>query len=990
MEFCTLGPLRVSSGGRALDLGTPAQRALLAMLLTSPGTLVSDDRLVDGLWGEEPPASARHLVRVYVSRLRALLAETAGPERIVREGSGYALRVDPGELDAERFEAAVRDARALAAQEPGVAERILSAAMRLWRGAPYADLLEPPPVVHEQAAHLEDLHRDALQTWVDVRLRLGRHRELVPELARIAADQPYDEALHAQLMLALYRCYRQADALAAARELGARLRDDLGIDPSPEIRELYRDILLQAPHLSLESPEPPGNLPVRLTSFVGRTRELREVVALLGACRLVTLTGPGGIGKTRLALEAARQQRSRFPAGTWWVDLARVSEPETVLDQLAGAIGVAPVPGTSLLEAVVRALGRRRVLLVLDNCEHVASAVAELVGGLLSAATGPRVLATSRVPLRVEGEQLWRVPPMSLPNGGASADDVAASDAVHLFVERGRAVLPAFTLDGASGATIGEICRRLDGLSLAIEMAAARLAILSPEEIARLIDDRFVLLERSAVGRPARHRTMEAAIDASCALLAKRDQAVFERLAAFVGPFDLDAACAVGFGGEGPTARVLAALEALVEASMLNLERDGARTTYRLLETLREYGLARLRRRGIEDEVRLAHARHYLGLAGRAGALIGTPDVAPWMTRLTADYAELRHALGWSLAHEPRAITLRAAPALRELWYRRGDGREADRWTGLMLDGDLTGVPSSLLAEVHDAASYALVVADDYSAARSHADAAVQLAREGDSTQALLCGFWARATVALAMGDYATLRRDSLEALAICDRNGDRWGRGAFLANLGFVSMFGGGTLSEARLRFEEARPLLYGLGSFGSLVVTVLAPLSTIVLKQGDVEAAERYAMEAVELSSGTGWEASALVVLGEAFAARGDLASADAATTRALGVARNAGLENWFRMALRDLAGTTAARGALDEAAVLLGAARRNLPAYGFDPETWAPIEQRCRDGLGPARFDRLADEGFGLTHDEAVDRVHAAVPGSGDVAASGSGPA
>jgi tetratricopeptide (TPR) repeat protein len=413
---------------------------------------------------------------------------------------------------------------------------------------------------------------------------------------------------------------------------------------------------------------------------------------------------------------------------------------------------------------------------------------------------------------------------------------------------------------------------------------------------------------------------------------------------------------------------------------MLNVERDRGRTTYRLLETLREYGLARLRRLGIEDEVRRAHARHYLDLAARAGEFLGTPDVAPWMTRLAVDYAELRQALGWSLAREPRATTLRAAPALRELWYRRGDGREAARWSGQMMDGDLTDVPPSLLAEVHDAAGYAAVVGDDYAAALSHADVAVLLAREGRSTRALLFALWARSTVTFALGDHDAMRRDSREALAICDRADDRWGRGPFLANLGFASMFGGGDLAEARALFEEARPLLLEVGSLGTLVVTVLAPLSTIVLKQGDVAVAERYAMEAVELSSGTGWEASALVVLGEALAARGDLVSAESAITRALSVALHAGLENWFRMALRDLAGTTAARGSLEEAAILLGAARRNLPAWGFDPQIWDPIEQRCRHGLGPGRFEQLDAEGFAMSHDELIDRARRVVTPGG----------
>jgi tetratricopeptide (TPR) repeat protein len=289
-----------------------------------------------------------------------------------------------------------------------------------------------------------------------------------------------------------------------------------------------------------------------------------------------------------------------------------------------------------------------------------------------------------------------------------------------------------------------------------------------------------------------------------------------------------------------------------------------------------------------------------------------------------------------------------------------------------MVDGDLTNVPPSLLAEVHDAAGYAAVVGDDYSAALSHADIAVLLAREGSSTRALLFALWARSTVTFALGDHDAMRRDSLEALAICDRTDDRWGRGPFLANLGFASMFGGGDLAEARALFEEARPLLHGVGSLGTLVVTVLAPLSTIVLKQGDVEVAERYAMEAVELSSGTGWQASALVVLGEALAARGDFGAADAAATRALAVSLNAGLDNWFRMALRDLAGTAAARGSLEDAAILLGAARRDLPAYGFDPEIWGPIERRCRDGLGRDRFDQLDAVGFTMTHDELIDRA------------------
>jgi non-specific serine/threonine protein kinase len=539
---------------------------------------------------------------------------------------------------------------------------------------------------------------------------------------------------------------------------------------------------------------------------------------------------------------------------------------------------------------------------------------------------------------------------------------------VRLFLERGRSASPSFRLDDANAAAVAEVCRKLDGVSLAIEMAAARLPVLTPNEIVRHLDERFAMLELSAVGRLTRHRTLTAAIEASDALLSDEQRSVFDRMSVFIGPFDLDAAAGVGLTGRDRPARVLAVVTSLVEASLLTPERDGGATRYRLMETLREYGLARLRRHGIEDEVRQAHAEHFLDLAAQAGADLWTPAFTTWMDRLGRRYTELQQALGWSLAHEARAVTLRAAPALHWFWYRRGDAPEAGRWSARMLQGDLEGVPADLLADVHNAATFATVVGTDYEAGVHHNDEAVRLSREAGSAQGLIISLWARANIALARGDVPSLRRDALEALALCDRIGDRWLRSGPLTALGFGALLDG-SLEEARAWFEQALPLYRELRDRSSLVLMALAPLTDTAIRQHDLVAAERFASEAVELGTGTGWEAAGLVWYAAAMTERGDPEAAGAAASRALRVALDAGLENWFRLAVRELSRSAAGQGRLEEAARLLAASRRNMPAYGLDPNIYGPIEKQCRNALGADRSDSLAALGAAMSHDELL---------------------
>jgi predicted ATPase len=972
MQFEILGPLRVSAADGAVELGAPAQRALLAVLLTSPNAPVSDDRLVDELWGDDPPASAHHLVQVYVSRLRALLDESPNAPRIVREGSGYALRVERDELDAERFLAAVAHGRELRDREPDAADETFAAALRLWHGAPFGDFPDGPPAVREEARYLERQQLEALESWFDVRLQLGRHHELVPELSQLVVQHPYDEALHGQLVLGLYRCGRQAEALKTARALQVRLREELGVEPSRDLRELYRDILLQAPRLALEPPEPPSNLPTRLTSFVGRKRELQELAELIEASRLLTLTGPGGIGKTRLAVELARRVRVQFPGGVWWVDLGQAPDPDSVLDEVARILGVRTSAGVELGDAVIRALSRRKALLLLDNCEQLVSAVAETVERLLAATTGPRILATSRMPLGIARERRWMVPPLSLPPAAGSVSELGEYDAVHLFLERGRAASPSFALDKDNAGAVAELCRRLDGVSLAIEIAAARLPLLAPQEIARKLDQRFAQLELPPRDNLTRHRSLKATFDASYALLSEQEQNVFERLSTFVGPFDLDAATTVGSGVDDPSTQALAAVTALARASLLTPEADAGETRYRLLESLRDYAAARLRTHGAENEARRSHAEYHLDLAVRAGDVLGTPDFAPWVDRLAESYAELQQALAWSLEHEGRAATLRAVPALREFWYRQGDAREAARWTARMLEGDLDAVPRGLLAEVHNAAGLAADLAMDFSRAASHLDEAVRLSREARYVHGLVFGLWGRAAAAFALGDVASMRRYAVEGLEACEHMRDRWGQVGPLAILGNAALFAGGELPEARARLEEALPLYRELGDVGGLVTLTLTPLSEVARRQKDLQAAEQFATEALEVAGGTAWEATALIQYAIVLSELGDVEAAEAATRRGLRIALEGGLEQWFRLALQQVARTTEQRAKWEEAAMLIAASRRDMPVRLLDPSIYEPIEERCRDAVGNDRFEQLAAQGRAMTHDELIELV------------------
>ncbi|MDJ0499157.1 MAG: BTAD domain-containing putative transcriptional regulator, partial [Acidimicrobiia bacterium] len=781
------------------------------------------------------------------------------------------------------------------------------------------------------------------------------------ELEQLTGEHPYRERLWQQLMLALYRSGRQVDALRTFQSLRQTLGEDLGIDPAPESNELERAILLHDPDLLWEPPPPPSNLPASLTSFVGRAVEIAEVTKLIDTARLVTLTGPGGIGKTRLALEAAKRVRDRFADGLWWIDLAPLRPGDEVVAEVARVLGVAAQPGKTLTESVAQSLVRRTALLVLDNCEHVADGAAAFVSDALRVADGIRVLATSRVPLRVSGESLWIVPALSMPDSHSdTAPGLPYSDAIELFVERGAGIAPWFRLDATNSAEVVAICTRLDAIPLAIEMAAAHLRVMTPSEIAGALYNRFEVLVRREHDRVLRHETLQTALDWSYELLLPELQTAFDNLAVFPGSFSLDAATHIAFvHAEDLLPRGI--ITALVESSMVTTLEHRGDTRFRLLETLREYGLANLRASGRLEGARDAHANYFVRHFAPAAADVGEPPFVEWISRLASSYGDVELAMEWLFERDRAIEALTLAPALLHYWVRTGNAPEARRWGKRMVESGSDSSPE-LRSAAHAAISFAgTIMADDPAQAVAHADRAIALGRDSNHRRALVMALFVRANAALLVGDFEALYTAATEGIEESERTGFNWGRGGCLSTLAFWHFYGGGSLDNARALGTEAVSIFRAVGDLGGQVV--LNPVPAIALRQGDMAAAERYALDTAAVASGTGWEATALVNLAEVYLAQGELENAEQTLERAAVRALDTGLENWLRMALRDMAQVALRRGNALKAARLMGASRRNMPVWGLDPSVYEPLESKTTEILGAASCQEAADEGFAL---------------------------
>ncbi|GAA4688234.1 BTAD domain-containing putative transcriptional regulator [Pseudonocardia yuanmonensis] len=921
IEVRLLGPVAVVVDGDERTVGRSGERALLTLLALRAGRAVPVAGLIDDLWGDRLPDDPGNALQTRVSKLRRALAAAGAPGVVVTRAPGYVLEVEPGRVDALRVPELVE--RALRA-DPARAEELLTEALALWRGEPLAEFADEAWAGPERA-RLAELRLAAIEERARLRLAAGRDAEVLAEVEPLVAAHPLRERLHAHRMTALYRAGRQAEALQVYADLRRALADQLGLDPSPELEALHDAVLRRHPDL-----DPPAvaqsrtyaPLPARLTAVLGRDRERERVAQLCRDRRLVTLTGPGGAGKTTLATEAARTVPDRFPDGVVLVELAGVEDPARVPTAVVDALGLAGDAAVDPAERLVRALRDSRMLLVVDNCEHVVDACAVLVQRLLAGCPSLHVLASSREALAVPGEVQLPVRPLPVPPVDAGPDELAGNDAVRLFAERAWAAAPCFVLDDSTLGPVAEICRRLDGLPLALELAAARVAVLPVDRIAERLSDRFALLTAGSRTAAARHRTLQATLDWSHALLDDEERVLLRRLAVFRGGWTLEEAEAACAGDPLSVGAVLDVLTRLVARSLV-VDAHGGDGRFRMLETVRAYAARRLDDAGERAEFARRHAEAVLALAEATAPLLRGRDQHAALARLRSERDNVDAALAWALDHVADApeVGLRLVGALGWWWYfgRHDEGR---RVVDGVLDAAVGGSPAAR-AVAHQAASLvwrpgacvvhpsprcateaavSLAAAEEAGADATATYARILLAVEGvtgadpagaeelltTAEQALTCAgdewglaltTFVRAEIGFRTGSVplAEAERLALRAAEGFAALGDRWGHSAVLGHHGTAVRLSGRP-AEAVPLIERSARLATELGLLLTLQ-WMQAELAYCALLLGDRDRALQRCAEAEEtarrLGAGPG-AAFAALVRGIDARRRGDLPTA------------------------------------------------------------------------------------------------------------------
>ncbi|MFB9723086.1 AfsR/SARP family transcriptional regulator [Planobispora longispora] len=1119
MRFGVLGPLAVwTDGGEPVAVPGLKVRALLADLLVHEGRPVPADRLIHDLWGDDLPGNPPGALSAKVSQLRRVLedAEPGGRELVVHQPAGYLLK---GVTDADGFHSLIAEAGR--AGDPRARAALLSEALTGWRGPAFADFADEA-FTRAAAVRLAEQRLAAQEDWAEARLALGEHAPLAGDLGDLLTEHPLRERLRAAHMIALYRAGRQSEALESYEALRALLADELGLDPSPGLVALHRAILTQDPGLAAPAvrdaggagtagsaasgadesgpggpdrpvPESAGpapatagpatagpatagpatvrpatNLPAPVTGLVGREEAVAEVCARLETDRLVTLTGPGGVGKTRLALAAAGRligppsgsgpsasspefsgggaahdsasARSTpfpvahdsasarsvpFPDGVWLVELAALDRPaerdavprvaEAVMAVLGVRDGGDPTgPGAPVTAAdrLVEALRSRLLLLVLDNCEHVVEPVAELVESLLRAAPGVRLLATSQEPLALPGEVVWNVPPLEVPARAAGPRgthdprdlaDLGRIGSVRLFVARASAADRGFTLDADTAPAVAVLCRRLDGIPLALELAATRVRALGVHGLVDRLDDRFRLLATGYRGAPPRQRTLMAMIDWSWELLTDPERVVLRRLAVHADGCALEAAEAVCAGDDLPAADVLDLLTRLVDRSLVVMVETAEGPRYRLLESVAAYCAERVREAGEDERMRRRHRRHYTALAERAGQRLYGHEQRRWLRVLDAEAANMRAALTTAVADGDADGALRLVGALAWYWFLRGRLGEARRSFAAALAA--AGVPGAV---ARSSASPAGGSADVPSPSEARAEAPVTGPSPGLLAGALAwdagIGFlhgdvadreerrrtvmdryeeagdpggraraeWFLAYTGIDLGDLAVAGELLDRALPVFERLGDRWGTAAVLAARAKLAHVRG-DLEVMRRDGGRSAEIFAELGDrWGRLEAT--GWLGGLAEMTGDLEGAERLQRDGLHLAEELGlWAevAGRLGWLGWIALQRGDYAEAMDLCERALRLFTEQGHQAGRIFALMGLAFAARRNGEIDRAEVHLREVLEQTPRddAGDVPPPYLPM---IMTELGFAAEERGDAAAALALHLEALDLV------------------
>lgn len=845
-------------------------------------------------------------------------------------------------------------------------------APEIWRSEPIdarTDIYAIGCVLYEMIAGLAPFMYTEERTFAE-----QHEREAPPPLANMAGDVPLE--VEAIVLGAMAKSpderFQSAGALITALDAvsAETARSDAARAASGGSARSYTTGEFTLPRRS--------NLPQHLTTFVGREREIAEVAASLGQSRLVTLTGPGGSGKTRLSLEVASRVLPEFLDGVWQVPLATLAEPALVPNTVASILGVHEDPRRTQLETLLDFLRSKRLLLVLDNCEHMVAACAEIVSAILRACPNVRVLATSQEPLGLFGESTNFVHPLAVPDPTAATavDDLAQSESVRLFVDRARLSTPTFALSARNGPAVARICHRLDGIPLAIELAAARVRLLSVDQIDERLKDRFKLLTSGSRESEPRQRTLQATMDWSYDLLDADARLAFNRLSVFAGGFTLEAAESVCAGGDVDCDEVLYLLSNLVDKSLVLVDEHGASTRYRMLQTIRQYGGEQLRRSGEAADVRGRHRDFFLQFAERAEAELAGPDQDVWLTRLELEYDNLRAAIEWSRMDAATSDAFaRLAAALSKFWRVRGHEREGRSVLEDVL-ADCAVCEPDIRAKALDGLGTLARMQSDYERAEAcHAESLEVWRRLGDASR-ISSALNHLGIVAHWRGDMNRAESLHTESLGLSRKTGDRAEIALALKNLGIVARYRG-DFERAIALFEESLAISRSLDDTWEIASTV-NNLGVAVASRGDFQRASEYFTEHLQLNRKLGEKrgvAMALLNLGELAQLRGQGDRAAELLVESLTLSADLGDKRAIAYTLECFATLAVAQQRPDRALRLAGAASAlrkaiHSPLSPAELDEFNRSVERARTGLDPADADACFRAGAALALDDAID--------------------